>query len=86
MKSFALKKQSHGLLARPTTMRDQTTSLDLTHVLCEYTPMPTWGATNIIITDNDSSLFSLGLALVTLSPILLMVRTAFKNFLLGCQH
>jgi hypothetical protein len=57
------------------------TSLDLTHVLC----MPLFSILRIIITytqsrpDDDSSLLSLFLALITLSPILLMVHSLFLS-------
>jgi hypothetical protein len=51
------------------------TSLDLTHVLCtnDFKPPPKTNAKNQP-PDDDSSLFSLALALVTLTPILLMVK------------
>lgn len=51
------------------------TSLDVTHVLCKCPPNVSRQIL-IWLTDDDSSLFSLGLALITLSPILLMVMFA----------
>lgn len=51
-------------------------SLDLTHVLCmHWHPLCSLLLTGLD-TDDDSSLFSLALALITLSPILLMVNSS----------
>lgn len=56
-------------------MERQLASLDLTHVLCKY-PGKNLETLSHISTDDANSHLSLGLALLTLSPILLMASYA----------
>ena len=55
------------------TMADQKASLDLTHVLCEPSFPLVVSINHRTFSDDASSHVSLALALITLSPILLMV-------------
>ena len=69
----------HWCGTRFTFIRDNTVemslaTLDLTHVLCECPASCLKGASNGHVLDDGSSLFSLAMAIITLSPILLMAR------------
>jgi hypothetical protein len=57
--------------------RGPTVALDLTHVLCALYTYSQVQLSDFFWLDDDSSWFSLALALVTLSPILLMVALVY---------
>ena len=57
-------------------MGSQLASLDLTHVLCEYLSNPLSRASSHVSADDANSHLSFALALLTLSPILLMASYA----------